>query len=496
MVKTAADEIVSAGCVLSAAATALGGFWGGARRGRKWTPIRLFLHLGRLRANAVGLASHLLPHPLRMTISPWLVLALAIPILILGEWCVSRVEALRRFNIPAPVVGGLLICVAVLLLNVTGLWKISFGSRVSDPWWTWLVVSEPEWATRPARPINTLFMVGFFVCVGLSASWSVVRTGGVQLVWFWLVASIFALVQNLVGAGVSVAMGESALLGIMCGSVTLTGGHSTAQAFAEPFAQAGLQGAAVIGVAAATFGLIAGALLGGPIATRLIEKHKLRGPGAGAARVDTAGSAPAVAGEEPGFFPMLRTLGRQGAKLIAPVLIVLVCVKGGAWAGYLLQKAGLIFPVSMGGMLVGVVVRNVHDGLGLKWLDSDTIDLLGATLLSLFLVITMAGLNLVELAATALPMFVILVVQIALMAGYAIAVTFRAMGKDYDAAVMSAGHCGFALGATSNAMATMLTVVQRHGPSRKAFLIVPPVGALLIDVTNGFMLTGVLTWMK
>lgn len=435
-----------------------------------------------------------------MTISPWLVLLLAVPILLLGEWCVRRVEALRRFNIPAPVVGGLLVCLAVLVLNVTGVWKMSFGSRVSEPWWTWLVVSEPEWASRPARPINTLFMVGFFVCVGLSASWSVVRTGGLQLVWFWLVASIFALVQNVVGAGVSVAMGESALLGIMCGSVTLTGGHSTAQAFAEPFAQAGLQGAAVIGVAAATFGLIAGALLGGPIATRLIEKHRLKGPGAtaGTRRHDISDTvaAEAVAGEEPGFFAMLKTLGRQGARLLIPIAVVLVCIKGGAWAGYLLQKGGLIFPVSMGGMLVGVIVRNVHDALGFKWIDSDTVDVLGAVLLSLFLVITMAGLNLVELAATALPMLVILVVQIALMAVYAIVVTFRAMGRDYDAAVMAAGHCGFALGATSNAMATMLTVVQRHGASRKAFLIVPPVGALLIDVTNGFMLTGILTWMK
>lgn len=430
-----------------------------------------------------------------MTISPWLVLVLALPILLLGEWCVRRIEALRRFNIPAPVVGGLLVCAAVWVMNVTGVWIVSFGSRVSEPWWTWLVVAEPEWAARPARPINTLFMVGFFVCVGLSASWSVVKTGGVALVWFWLVASIFALVQNLVGAGVSLAMGESVLLGIMCGSVTLTGGHSTAQAFAEPFAQAGLQGAGVVGVAAATFGLIGGALLGGPIATRLIEKHKLRGPGLGAKDVDTP-EAVAVSGEEPGFFAMIRALGRQGAKVIMPALIVLGCVKGGAWAGYLLQKAGLIFPVSMGGMLVGVVVRNVHDALGLRVLESDTIDLMGATLLSVFLVITMAGLNLVELASTAVPMLVILVVQIALMAIYAIVVTFRAMGRDYDAAVIAAGHCGFALGATSNAMATMLTVVHRHGASRKAFLIVPPVGALLIDVTNGFMLTGILNWLQ
>jgi ESS family glutamate:Na+ symporter len=383
----------------------------------------------------------------------------------------------------------------VLLINVSGVGKLSFGSRVNDGWWTWLVCAEPEWAARPMRPINTLFMVGFFACVGLNATWSLVRRGGVQLVIFWFIASIFAVLQNVVGMGISTAMGETALLGLMCGSVTLTGGHSTAQAFAEPFAAAGLTGASVIGVAAATFGLIAGALLGGPVATRLIEKHKLkstdRGPGP-----EVSDTAVSVVVGEPGLFTSLRALASEGSRLVMPVLIVLACIKGGAWAGYLLAKSGFIFPVSMGGMLVGVIVRNLHDIVGLKWLDNDVIDGIGAVLLSLFLVITMAGLNLVELAATAFPMFVILVVQIVLMGVYALYVTFRAMGRDYDAAVMAAGHCGFALGATSNAMATMLTVVQQHGPARRAFLIVPPTGAMLIDVTNGFMLTGFLNWLK
>jgi glutamate:Na+ symporter, ESS family len=134
-----------------------------------------------------------------MTLSPWIVLLLAIPILLLGEWCVRHVAALRRFNIPAPVVGGLLICAAVLLVNVTGLGKLAFGSRVAEGWWTWLVSAEPEWATRPARAVNTPFMVGFFVCVGLNATWSVVKQGGGQLIIFWFVASLFAVVQNVVG---------------------------------------------------------------------------------------------------------------------------------------------------------------------------------------------------------------------------------------------------------------------------------------------------------
>ncbi len=431
-----------------------------------------------------------------MTLSPWLVLLLAVPVLLLGEWCVRQWRPLRRFNIPAPVVGGLLVCVVVLLINLSGIGKLSLGSRVNEGWWTWIVCAEPEWSARPMRAINTLFMVGFFVCVGLNATWGVIRKGGVQLLLFWLIATILAGLQNLVGAGLSVAMGESPLLGVMCGSVTLSGGHSTAQAFAEPFAQAGLQGAAVIGVAAATFGLVAGSLLGGPVATRLIEKHSLRSPwsgnGAGSAGADTAKAAL----EEPGFFSLLRALGRERGRLIAPIVVVLICVKGGAWLAYLFQQAGVTAPVSMCGMLVGLVLRNVHDLLGLNWLESDVIDALGAVLLSIFLTITMAGLNLVELAATAGPMAVILLVQVVLMGAFALLVTFRTMGRDFDAAVMAAGHCGFGLGATSNAVATMLTVVQRYGPARRAFLIVPPAGGVLIDITNITMVPVILNWLS
>ncbi len=427
-----------------------------------------------------------------MILSPWLVVLLAVPVLLLGEWLVRRIPALQRFNIPAPVVGGLLVCLGVLLYNVSGLGTFSFGSRVNSAGWTWLVTAEPQWAKRPALAVNTPFMVGFFVCVGLNATWALVKKGGVLLVVFWVIASIFALLQNGLGMGLSVAMGQSPLLGIICGSVTLTGGHSTAQAFAPEIAAAGLAGASVIGVAAATFGLVAGALLGGPIATRLIEKNRLRSPeGLRTAEVDLAYVA-----EEPTFFALLRALARQGGRIVLPILIVLACIKGGAWVGYLLQQAGMIFPVSMGGMLVGLIIRNGLDGLGAKWLDNEIIDHIGTVLLSLFLAITMAGLNLVELAAAAVPMLVILVAQIVLMGLFAYYVTFRSMGRDYDAAVMAAGHCGFGLGATSNAMATMLAVVQRHGPARKAFLIVPPTGAMLVDITNAFSITALLNMLK
>jgi ESS family glutamate:Na+ symporter len=429
-----------------------------------------------------------------MTISPWLLLLLAFPVLWFGEWLVRKIPALGRFNIPAPVAGGLVVCVAVLLLNVSGLLKFSFGTRVDTRWFTWLVSVEPDWnaATPPLRAMTAPFMVGFFACVGLNATWSLVKKGGLAMVLFWAAAAAFAVLQNFVGIGLSKVLGVSPLLGVMCGSVTLTGGHSTAQAFADEFAKAGLAGASVIGVAAATFGLVAGALIGGPIAARLIERDRLKSKDTAPDLVD------ASAAEEPGFFGALVALGRDWRKVIIVLLVVAICIKGGTWLTYLVlkMKKELIFPTSMGGMVAGLIVRNLHDAFGQKWLDDGTIDRVGAVLLCIFLALVMAGLNLFELAGTAVPMLVILVAQVVLMAAFAYYVTYRVMGRDYDAAVMAAGHCGFGLGATSNAVATMLAIVQRHGPSRRAFLIVPPTGAMLVDVTNAFTITGFLNWMK
>jgi ESS family glutamate:Na+ symporter len=427
-----------------------------------------------------------------ITFSAWWLLPLVLPVLLLGEWLIARFRLLARFNIPVPVVGGLVVCVIMLLINLASRTPVNFATKVAAPWWTWVVAVEPEWLRDPARSLNLPFLVGFFTCLGLGATWRVVKAGSLQLLVFWGLSTALAVLQNLVGVGLANALGVSPLLGIMCGGVTLTGGHGTALGFAAEFQKAGLEAAAVIGVAAATFGVISGALVGGPVATRLIETRGLRSSDA------PTGDPGGATGPdpEPTFLAQLRGLRSLGRRLLAAGLILAVCFKAGAWLGYALQKAGLLFPAYMGSMLVGVVFRNVHDALGLSWITSETIDRLGGVFLAVFLAMTMASLNLVDLAATAAPMLIILAAQVALMAAFAFWITFRMMGRDYDAAVMAAGQCGFGLGATSNAMATMLMIVQKHGPARRAFIIVPTTGALLIDVTNAFSITAFLNFFR
>jgi ESS family glutamate:Na+ symporter len=398
---------------------------------------------------------------------------------------------LARFNIPVPVIGGLVFCLLVLVLNATGVLRFSLGTRVSAGWWTWLTMAEPAWRANPAGNLSLPFLSGFFTCIGLNATWRLVKAGSGALVLFWGLATVLAVVQNLVGVGLAELLNVSPLLGVMCGSVTLTGGHGTALGFAPEFEKAGLLGAPTIGAAAATFGLVAGGLLGGPLATWLINRHRIKTSGRGDAQ-----AADAPESDEHSLGTYVRRLAGLGRQLIPLLLILAVTLKIGAWVGYGLQQAGMLFPAYMGAMLTGVVVRNVHDALGLKWLDNEKVDLLGGFFLVIFLAIAMSSLNLIDLASTAGPMLVILVAQVICMGLFAAFITFRLMGRDYDAAMMTAGHCGFGLGSTSNAVANMHCLVARYGASPKAFLIVPTAGALLVDLTNALNITFFLNWLR
>ncbi len=425
-----------------------------------------------------------------MTLSAWISVVLAIPVLLLGEWIVRRVALLSHFNIPAPVVGGLLISVLILLGNLTGLWPAHFEGKVSAQWWTWIVSTEPEWLQAPAKSVSLPLLVGFFTCIGLNASWTIVRRGSVQVVVFLGLVACLAVVQNLLGIGLAKVMGISPLLGLACGSVSMTGGHGTALGFAPDLENAGLQGAAVIGVAAATFGLVAGGLLGGPVAGRLIRRKTLQ-PSAGKATHLEAGATGA-----PGILRDIASLRSFGGRLFSHLVLLLVCIKLGAWVSFFIQHTQITFPVYIGAMVLGVVVRNVVDIAGVKWIQTEIIDNLAAVLLGLFLAIAMMSLNLVELANTALPMLVILAIQVFVMALFARYITFYVMGRDFEAAVMAGGHCGFGLGATPNAVANMKALVEKFGPAPRAFLVVPVVGAFLIDLVNALNITFFLNLIK
>lgn len=418
-----------------------------------------------------------------MTVPPWILVLAALPVLLFGEWLVRKIPVLGRFSIPAPVIGGLLVSLVVLLLNATGASAVQLVSKVSTPWWTWLVTIEPEWGARPERNLALPLLVGFFTCIGLNATWDIVRRGSVALLIFLGVATLLGVAQNLAGIAAAKAIGENPLLGIVCGSLTLAGGHATALGFAPQFEQGGLAGAAEAGAASATLGLVAGGLLSGVAGAWLIRRHGLKSEWA--AEPSTApGAAPA-----PGILHDLRLLLAMGGPALKHLLVVIACVKAGAWLSFYLQKTGVTFPVHIGAMIVGVILRNALDFAGLRWLRTDVIAALTSALLAAFLILAMMGLNLMELAHAALPMLCILAVVIVVTKLFAVTVCWRVMGRDYEAAVMATGLCGFGIGNTANAVASMKSLVERHGPAPRAFLVVPLVGAMLGDLTNALNIT-------
>ena len=424
------------------------------------------------------------------TIPAWWVVALALPVLLLGEWLVRRIPFLSRFNIPAPVVGGLLIAGLLAAGHATGWfpWKCETG--VTTRWWTWLVTIGPDWVKAPTKNVNLPFLVAFFTCVGLNASWSLVRKGSGWLLLYLGLSAVLAVAQNVVGVPLAAVMGESPLLGLVCGSLTLTGGIGTALGFAPEFEKAGLASAAAVSVAAATFGLVAGGLLGGPLGGWLIRRHGLRPEAGTEMHLEAGATAPAGVRDE------LRDLVGYGRAFAGHALLLVFCLKAGAWVSHGIQQSGLTFPVYMGAMVLGLVLRNVADLAGVRWINPEIVDTLASVSLGVFLSVAMMSLNLAELAGVALPMLAILAVQVLVMAVFAVGVTFPLMGRSYDAAVMAAGQIGFGLGATPNAVANMKTLVDRFGPSPRAFLVVPVVGGFLIDLVNAVNITVSLNLLK
>ncbi|MBA4150131.1 MAG: sodium/glutamate symporter [Verrucomicrobia bacterium] len=434
-----------------------------------------------------------------MLISAWWLLLLSIPVLLLGEFLVRRISFLSKYNIPAPVVGGLLVSFGVLFANLVGV-ELNLGSKVAAKWWTWLVTTEIEWAKVPNLDVHRPFLVAFFTCIGLNASWDLAKRGGLQVFIFLGIAAVMGVLQNVIGLGMAKLMGAPTLLGLVCGSTTMTGGHATALGFAGEFEKAGFEGAGVIGAAAATFGLIAGGLIGGPVGGGLIRKLNLKPSVSRETHLQMGETS------ESGIWQDFRALAGYGTKFLLHVFVLLVCIKLGSWISYGIQqieipRAGqesikLVFPVYMGALLLGVAIRNIADAVKKGWLRTEIVDTLGSVTLGIFLAIAMMGLNLKDLAQAAMPMLVIVSVQVIALAAFTRFVTFRAMGRDFDAAVMAGGHCGFGLGATPNAVANMKALVERYGSAPRAFLVVPIVGAFLHDFVNAMNITFFLNAVK
>ncbi len=431
-----------------------------------------------------------------LEVNPWLLLLLAGPVLLTGELFERRIPYLSRVNIPSPVVGGLFFAAIVFAINLSGWAQIVVQTKVATGWWTWLVTPEVQWFERPQKGISLPFLMGFFGCIGLGATWQQVRQGSYGLFLFWMIATVFAVCQNFLGVILAKLLGESPILGIICGGVTLTGGHGTALGFAKTLEQAGFPAAATVGAAAATFGLVFASLTGGPVATRLIQKYRLATPSEerDESPSEVASSSEAVSNR--GFIWQLRRFLSLGSAAVVHLIVLAAVIKLGAWLSYFLQQQDLVFPAAMGAMIVGLTIRNTLDLSGWKVIRSDLVSLLGSLILSVFLAIELTGLNLLDLVSSAVPMLVILLAQVVFAVVFTSIVVFRLMGRDYEAAVFASGLCGFGLGSTSSAMANMDTLVRRFEPAPRALIIVPTVGGLLVDFMNTISITSFLNVFK
>ena len=314
--------------------------------------------------------------------------------------------------------------------------------------------------------LQSLFMVTFFTTIGLGASFGLIRLGGKLLVIYWLMCGFLALAQNVIGVSLASLMGIHPLIGVMAGAVSMEGGHGAAAAYGQTIESLGIPSAVTIGLAAATFGLVAGGLVGGPVAQYLIRKN---------------GLTPAA--DESEEYVKAEKQEVTYHSFMVQVFLITFCMAVGVFLGDLFSKwTGFVLPGYVGAMFTAVVVRNIIDRLRPAWVNMHEINLIGDVSLAIFLSMALMSIKLWEIADLALPLLLIVFVQVVFIVALAIFVLFRVLGKNFDAAVMVSGFLGHGLGATPNAMANMGAITEKFGPSRKAFLIVPIAGAFLIDV--------------
>ena len=374
--------------------------------------------------------------------------AVAALVLLLGRILVAKISILRRYCIPAPVVGGFLYAIVHTIVRGMGILEISCDMTLKN-----------------------VFMVAFFCSVGFTASFRMLKKGGVQTVIFLALSVVMVVLQNILGAGLASVFGLDPRLGLATGSIPMVGGHGTAGSFGP--------NASVVAIASATYGLVAGCVIGGPIATAKIRKYKLSSVAEAATKTET------VETDETGAI--------DSARILDGLLYLIVAIGAGTVVSMFLGKL-MTFPFYIGAMLVGAIIRNIMDVQN-KEIPMEEISTLGGASLSVFLGLAMRDMKLWQLAELAVPMVVMLLAQTVLMFFYANFVVFNVLGKSYDAAVMTSGFCGFGMGATPNAMANMQAITGAYGPAPTAFMVVPLVGSLFIDFLNATILTGFISFL-
>lgn len=389
---------------------------------------------------------------LEISLNMYHAVALGAVLFWIGGFITDKVSILNRYCIPAPLVGGLLFSIINCILTVSGVASITFDGT-----------------------LQTVFQNLFFTTVGFTVSIPALLRGGKSVILVLVLSIIMIPIQNGLGGAIMLAFNQDPLVGIGIGSTALIGGPATAAAYGPVLVENGAVGADVAALAAATFGLVAGSLMGGPVARSLIVKHNLK---------STAVSNGDVAAEsEDGVFTAKTNNFVKGFMLLLAALGI-----GAQASVWLTDLTGLTFPSYIGAMLVAVVIRNVMIAVKVEYPDQE-IDTMGTMFLSIFLALALSSLKLWELVDLALPMIITLVLQCIVMVIFSYFIVFNVMGRDYEAAVMSAGFIGFAMGATSNAMANMQVVTKKYGPAPVSYFAIPMVGGMFIDFFNAILIT-------
>lgn len=400
---------------------------------------------------------------MELTLNMFQTAGLAMVLFIIGRYLTEHIDFLKKCCVPAPVVGGLIFAILHLILNVTGVMFLSFDSNVKD-----------------------FFMTIFFTSVGYTACFRLLKKGGKKVFTFLAIAIVVVCLQDVLGAALAAVFGWDLRLGLCTGSIPMVGGHGTAGSYGPMLENdLGIAGAEALAIAAATFGLVAGSLMGGPTARSIINKYNL-------SSTESESEIMELSDESPEEKAKAERVDAE-AFTNAAVLLIIAAGLGTILTTYLNKihfgQFKLTFPTYIGAMLVAAVIRNVADSKH-KVLPSSALDLWGNVSLTIFLAIALMSMKLMDLAALAGPMVVMLAAQVVLMFFFARFVVFNVMGRDYEAAVMTAAFCGFGMGATPNAMANMQVITKRFGPAPQAYFVVPLVGSLFIDFFNGIILTG------
>lgn len=392
---------------------------------------------------------------------------IAIFVLFIGHSINRHVRVFKQYNIPEPIVGGLVIAAVVAFLHFQDITLIF------------------------SLPMQNTLMLMFFSTIGLSANYKLLLSGGKKVFIFLGVASVYIIIQNAVGVSLASLLGLDPILGLIAGSITLSGGHGTGVAWSQTFAENYGINTLELAMAAATFGLVMGGIIGGPVAQRLIGKHNLI-------------SSYGMGRKHHATHPQLVTYDQleedqvTAKTIIETLFVLLICVAGAKWFTVFVseyQLNWLKMPDFVYALFLGVIIANITEVTRGYKPHTESIDVIGTVALSLFLSMALMNLKLWEILDLAIPLLIILLVQTVVLALFAYFVTFKVMGSNYDAAVITGGHCGFGMGATPTAVMNMDALVSRTGPSPQAFMVVPIVGAFFIDIVNLIVLQGYLSFI-